>query len=323
MEKSQSSSISMSSVANLDAATGPVTVRMANDYLFRALLQHNNRILKSLICSLLHLMPEEVTSAEIVNSVELGEAVDEKEFILDIKVQINSSTIINLEMQVVNEHNWVDRSTCYLCRTYSNLNRGDDYTSAKSVIQIGLLDFTLFPERPEFYATYKLINEKNFSVYSDKLRLSVLDLTHIDLATEEDRQYGIDTWATFFKSATWEELKMLAHNNDDIREATSTVYQLTQEEKIRQRCEAREDYYRRQNDVRKWIKKQEDTIQQQEQQIQQKEQQIQHLKQQIQHLKQQNEQQFEIINQQGLKMDELAKQMDGLRAQIRQDQLKS
>ena len=74
-----------------------------------------------------------------------------------------------------------------------HLNHGDDYASAKAVIQIGLLDFTLFPERPEFYATYKLINEKNFFVYSNKLRLSVVDLTHIDLATEEDRLYGIDT----------------------------------------------------------------------------------------------------------------------------------
>ena len=212
---------------------------------------------------------------EIANSIELGTTVDEKEFILDIKVHMNSSVTINLEMQVINEHNWVDRSTCYLCRTYSNLNHGDDYTSAKTVIQIGLLDFTLFPERPEFYATYRLINEKNFSVYSDKLRLSVVDLTHIDLATEEDRLYSIDVWASFFKAKTWEELKMLAQNNQDIQEAVVTVYQLTQEEKIRQRCEAREDYYRRQNDVKRYIQKQDDTIRQQAEQIQQQTEQIQ------------------------------------------------
>ena len=169
-------------------------------FLFRALLQRNNKVLKNLIQSLLHLTSDEITLVEIANSIELGTTVDEKEFILDIKVHMNSSVTINLEMQVINEHNWVDRSTCYLCRTYSNLNSGDDYTSAKTVIQIGLLDFTLFPERPEFYATYKLINEKNFFIYSNKLRLSVVDLTHIDLATEEDRHYGIDAWASFFKA---------------------------------------------------------------------------------------------------------------------------
>ena len=262
MQKTKVTAIPTSAIVDLSAATGPVTIKMTNDYLFRALLQRNNRVLKGLIRSLLHLRTEEITSVEIANAIELGTSVEEKEFILDIKVKLNSSVIINLEMQVINEQNWVNRSTCYLCRTYSSLNHGDDYNTVKPVIQIGLLDFTLFPERPEFYATYKLINGKNFSVYSDKLQLSVVDLTHIELATEEDRLYGIDLWASFFKAATWEELKMLAHNNNDIQEAVATVYQLTQEEKIRQQCEAREDYYRRQNDVQRWIKKQDDTIQQ-------------------------------------------------------------
>ena len=34
-------------------------------------------------------------------------------------------------------------------------------------------------------------------------------------------------------------------------------------------CEAREDYYRRQNDVQRWIKKPDNTIQQQNQTIEQ------------------------------------------------------
>ena len=269
MQKTKDTAIPTSVIVDLSAATGPVTIKMTNDYLFRALLQRNNRVLKGLIRSLLHLRPEEITSVEIVNAIELGTSVKEKEFILDIKVKLNSSVVINLEMQVINEKNWVNRSTCYLCRTYSSLNHGDDYNTVMPVIQIGLLDFTLFPERPEFYAKYKLINEKNFSVYSDKLQLSVVDLTHINLATEEDRLYGINLWASFFKATTWEELKMLAHNNNDIQEAVATVYQLTQEEKIRQQCEAREDYYRRQNDVQRWIKKQAETIRQQDDTIRQ------------------------------------------------------
>lgn len=60
----------------------------------------------------------------------------------------------------------------------------------------------------------------NYTIYSDKLRLSVLDLTHINLATEEDKQYQIDYWASLFKATTWEELKMLAEKNESIAEAT-------------------------------------------------------------------------------------------------------
>ena len=36
----------------------------------------------------------------------------------------------------------------------------------------------------------------------------MLDLTQIDMASDEDKAYGIDTWATVFKAKTWEELRM-------------------------------------------------------------------------------------------------------------------
>lgn len=81
-------------------------------------------------------------------------------------------------------------------------------------------------------------------VYSDKLCLSVVDLTHIDLATEEEKRYHIDQWAALFKAATREEIKMIAQQNDYLQEASKAYYRLTQEERIRQICEAREDYYR-------------------------------------------------------------------------------
>ena len=183
---------------------GPLSIRMTNDYLFRALLQRNKKVLKALICSLLH-----------------------------------------LEMQVLNEGNWVERSLCYLCREFDNLSRGEDYGEVRPVVHIGILDFTLFEDAPEFYATYWMMNEKSYRKYSDKLRLSVLDLNCIKEATEEDRRYKIDYWAGLFKSTTWEEIKMYAESDEYLQEAADTVYKLTQEEKIRQQCEAREDYYRR------------------------------------------------------------------------------
>ena len=218
-------------------AQGPIAIPMTNDYLFRALLQRNNNVLKGLISALLHLSPADISSVVITNPVELGKKVDAKDFILDIKVVMNDYTIINLEMQVINEHNWTDRSLSYLCRSFDHLEEGEPYTTVRPVIQIGLLNFTLFPDHPEFYATYQFLNVKNYTLYSDKLRLSVLNLTHTDLATEEDKQYQIDYWASLFKSTTWEELKMLAENNEYIRQASETVYQLTQEEAIRQQCE--------------------------------------------------------------------------------------
>ena len=72
-----------------------------------------------------------------------------------------------------------------------------------------------------------LLNVKNHAIYSDKLRLSVLNLTRIDLATEEDKHYRIDYWASLFKSTTWEEIKMLAQKDKYIEEASATIYELS------------------------------------------------------------------------------------------------
>lgn len=233
--------------------SGPLTIPMTNDYLFRALLQRNNKVLKGLICSLLHLTPDEVFSADITNPIELGVSMGDKTFILDIKIRLNNYSIINLEMQVINQYNWVERSLSYLCRNFDSLQSGELYETVKPVIQVGLLNFTLFPNHPEFYATYQLLNIKNYSLYSDKLSLSVLNLTRTDLATEEDKLYHLDYWANLFRASTWEELNMLAQNNEYFAEASATVYQLSQEDRIRMECEAREDYYRTQRGLQQRI----------------------------------------------------------------------
>ncbi len=231
------------SFKNLEEAHGIIPYGMTNDYMFRAVLQSNDKVLQGLICSLLHLSKREITSIEIINPVILGKSVENKEFRLDINVLLNNNTVINLEMQVANEMNWPNRSILYLCRSFDNPKHGQDYRETMSAIHIGFLDFTLFKEYPEFYATYKLINVKNHHIYSDNFILNVVNLSRIDLATKEDRAYGIDHWAALFKAKTWEELKMIAEKDKDIEEAARSLFQFCTDEQVRKLCQDREEYY--------------------------------------------------------------------------------
>ncbi len=91
-----------------------------------------------------------------------------------------------------------------------------------------------------------MINIKNRSqVYSDKFTLSVVDLTQIDKATEEDKSSKIDYWARLFKAKTWEELQMLAQNDEYLQAAATSIRIANEEEIVREQCRAREDALRR------------------------------------------------------------------------------
>lgn len=60
---------------------------------------------------------------------------------------------------------------------------------------------------------------------------------------------------------------MLAQKNQCIGEAAETIYQLSQEEKIRLQCEAREDYYRTQLGWQNMLKERDSVIQNQKNQL--------------------------------------------------------
>jgi predicted transposase/invertase (TIGR01784 family) len=160
---------------------------------------------------------------------------------LDIKIILNTNTVINIEMQLRNLGNWIDRSLSYLSRSFDKLLSGQDYNETMSAIHIGFLDFTLFKDKPEFYATYKMMNTKNFNIYSDKFILSVVDLSRIDLATEEDKTYGINQWAAIFKAQTWEELRALATQNAVFNNVAETMYRYSCDKEVLEQCRKIED----------------------------------------------------------------------------------
>ena len=233
-----------------ETATGTIDYGMTNDYMFRAILQKNSFVLKGLVSSLLHLPSENIISIEILNPIILGEDIKSKEFVLDINILLNNNTRLNLEMQISNQFNWTDRSLSYLCRSFDQLFHSQDYTETKPIIHVSFLDFTPFPDNLEFYSTHKLLNVKNYQIYSDKIVLSVVNLKHIELATEEDKASQLDHWARFFKAKTWEEIKMIAKNNEYLSEASQTLYEMNADNTIREQC-----LYRQEREKREYLMK--------------------------------------------------------------------
>ena len=245
---------------SFETATGSIDYPFTNDYMFRAILQKDKQVLKALIAALLYLKKESIHDVAITNPIELGAAISDKDFILDIRVNLNNEQLIDLEMQMSNECNWSKRSISYAARSFDQLNSGEEYKEVLPVHSIGFLNFTLFEDQPEFFATYELRNKKTGHLYSSKFSIHVLDLTRIDLATAEDQNYEIDRWAKLFKAKTWEELRMIAKNNPDLLQASNDLYTVNADEIIRQQARARADaeFWERNKNAK--IKQLEDTI---------------------------------------------------------------
>lgn len=105
---------------------------------------------------------------------------------------------------------------------------------------------------------------------NDKFALNVIDLKHIELATEEDKVWKIDYWARLFTATTWEELKMIADDNIYLEAATQSMYELSADELVQRQCRARRDYYKQMNSHNRTIRQLEEAqkeIEQLKQQI--------------------------------------------------------
>ena len=221
--------------------TGELRIPLKNDYLFKAMLQRNEKVLRAVIASVLHRDITEITSAHVENPIEMGSRFDAKTFILDVKVTVNGDTIVTIEMQVLREPQWPERSLGYLCRAFDQLNRGDDYIHTKAAIQIGFLDFTLFQDDPKFFSEYRLLDTVTQRIYTDKFRLYVVNLKKAGQAEQAECGSGLNGWAALFAATTWEELKMLSQTEPMLDEAIGTAYQLMMDQQEYYRMEARED----------------------------------------------------------------------------------
>ena len=70
----------------------------------------------------------------------------------------------------------------------------------------------------------------------------MVDLTHIELATEEDKVWNINYWARLFTATTWEDVKMIAEKDIYMVAAAKEMYKFSADQMFEERCRARDDY---------------------------------------------------------------------------------
>ena len=134
-----------------DSLTGLLKVFLTNDLMFKYSFQRNLYGLKGLLGATLSIDPETIQSIVIENPVELGNSIDDKTLILDLKITLNSNRIIDIEMQVAAQPAYPERALTYLCRSFDHLNIGQGYESILPCIQVSILCSDLFAQEDPRY----------------------------------------------------------------------------------------------------------------------------------------------------------------------------
>jgi len=232
-----------------DSMHGEMKYTLLNDFLAKYSLQNDLFALKGLLAALLSVELDSITAIDVLNPIEPADVIGERDCLLDVKLELNHSDIINIEIQSRFQDFWPERSITYLCRSFDHLKSGENYTDIKPCLHIGILNTDLFrPDDPrftgEFYSEYHLLNTATHTEYSRKFGIRVLSLNRLDNASEEDKANpnGLYNWARLFRSSSWEDLYMIAKENERMQSFVGTVRQLSAEEKIAQMCEARRRY---------------------------------------------------------------------------------
>jgi len=86
------------------------------------------------------------------------------------------------------------------------------------------------------------MNVKTHKPYSTDFGINVLQLNHIENATEEDISNNLVYWAKLFMARTWEEFKALADNDEVIKEVGNLIFELNYDDQAKELMEGRRRY---------------------------------------------------------------------------------
>ena len=143
---------------------------LRNDLMFHMVFTRNKEALRGLISTLLDIPTEEIVTIEILNPMQYGESFDTKTTVLDLKVHLNEEVFVLVEMQVRRFDYWTNRSLVYGCRQIvDQTHKGFDYGDLQQVVQVSIMDYTLFEDNKRFFARYEIRDENGYP-YTDKLK---------------------------------------------------------------------------------------------------------------------------------------------------------
>ena len=214
---------------------------LSSDIVFKRVFskEGNEGILKALLEAILDVKIQSV----IVKNPEMPKDLyDSKAGVMDIKVEVDANTVVDIEMQVRDEYNIEERSTFYLTSSSSETVKvGKDYTTAKKVIAINILNFVHYKRN-----SYHSIAHMNFEdtkpveyvdlgyETEDKTATRGIEIHIIELPKfihkNPETNTKLEQWLWLIAGRE-DKLKMAEKENEELKKAIEIIDQMSMDEK--------------------------------------------------------------------------------------------
>ena len=206
-----------------------------NDFVFQSLFNQNNeKITKAFVQALLD---ENIQKIVINDDKELfREKPEDKLGILDLQLDINDNEKVDVEIQLIDREDFIQRILFYLSRLYqAQIKRGKDYSDAKRVVLIAILDYNLelTKEIKEIETKWKLLEKEHPELeLTNLIEIRILELEKVKEYYRVNKNNKKTQWLMFLNEPNSKEVEEIMEENKDIKEAVIEVHKMSEDEKM-------------------------------------------------------------------------------------------
>ncbi len=176
------------------------------------------------------------------NPILRRELKDDKLGVLDIVTELDGKEKCNIEMQLIDKNNIIERMLYYWSKMYTRqIKAGEDYDKLEKTIVILIADFNIKGlEEVEYHSTWKIIETNSVKklILTDKFELDIIELSKIK-GRENEKDQLLD-WLIFLENPESERVIRKMEENENLKEAVEKLDRISEDEKMQRIIELRE-----------------------------------------------------------------------------------
>ena len=178
-----------------------------------------------------------IQSVQIMNNDIDKESIEDKFSRLDIKAKTNKNELINIEIQIKDEHNMIKRSLYYWSKMFEGqLTEGQKYDTLAKTICINILNFKCLKTK-EAHSIYRLKEINTNEELTDLQEIHFIELPK--LPKNEEIKDVFDAWMEFIENPISNKLQKAEMTIQEIKEAKNELLRLSANDKERMKYEDR------------------------------------------------------------------------------------